>query len=57
MTAGTLLACLDSDVAVQYWSTPRDGAGNPRRVEDARPMKVVTRMILEDMSTKSLSQG
>lgn len=57
MTAGTLLACLDSDVAVQYLSTPRDSTGHPRRVEDARPMKVVTRMILEDMSTKSLSQG
>ena len=57
MTAGTLLACLDSDVAVQYLSTPRDSTGHPRRVEDALPMKVVTRMILEDMSTKSLSQG
>ena len=56
MTAGTLLACLDTDVAVQYWSTPRDSAGIPRRVEDARPMKVVTRMILEEMSARSLPQ-
>lgn len=50
MTAGTLLACLGATVAVQYWSVPRDSAGNPRLIEDGCPMKVVMRMVLEEVA-------
>lgn len=49
MTAGTLLACLEAGVPAQYWSTPRDREGNPRLVEDGRPMKVVVRTVLEEV--------
>lgn len=51
MTAGTLLACLEADVATQYWSTARDREGNPRMVEDGCPMKVVVRTVLEEVPT------
>lgn len=55
MTAGTLLACLGAAVAVQYWSVPRDSGGNPRLAEDGRPMKVVVRMVLEEVATNDHS--
>lgn len=41
MTAGTLLACLETGVATQYWSVPRDKDGNPRMIDEGRPMTVV----------------
>lgn len=51
MTAGTLLACLELGVPTQYWSTSRDREGNPRLVEDGRPMKVVVRAVIEEVPT------
>jgi hypothetical protein len=51
MTAGTLLACLEEQVAVQYWSSPRDRAGNPRMIEESRPMKVVVQRVAEEGAT------
>jgi len=48
MTAGTLLACLDEQVAVHYWSTPRDRKGGPLLSSDGRPMKVVVHRVPED---------
>lgn len=49
MTAGTLLACLEAGVAVQYWSVPRDSDGNPRLVEEGSPMKVVVHPVFEEI--------
>ncbi|MFV9504088.1 MAG: hypothetical protein AB4911_05925 [Oscillochloridaceae bacterium umkhey_bin13] len=49
MTAGTLLACQDEATAVQYWSTPRDEHGNPRLVEEGRPMRVMLQPAFEEI--------
>lgn len=41
MTVGIVLACLDTQTTVQYWSAPRDRAGNPRKTDASRPMKIL----------------
>ncbi len=47
MTAGTLLACLAADVAVQYWTVPRDERGDPLRATEGCAMKVVVQTRIE----------
>ena len=48
MTAGMLLACLETGVATQYWLVPRDQDGNPLLVEDGVAMKVVVQTLVEE---------
>ncbi|HEU4327853.1 MAG TPA: hypothetical protein VFS21_32245 [Roseiflexaceae bacterium] len=47
-TAGTVLACLAADVAVQYWTVPRDERGNPRLASEGCAMKVVVQTLIEE---------
>lgn len=41
MTAGLLLACLESQTAMQYWHVPRDARGEPLVTQEATAMQIV----------------
>lgn len=41
MTVGLLLACLEADVAMQYWHVPRDERGRPLTTQQASAMQII----------------